>query len=62
MKNKLKANFYPPVDVIKNHKLLDINKLHILSKQNNLNKILKFISNELKKNSLNLTKLFHQIK
>ena len=58
MKNKLKANFYPPVDVIKNHKLLDINKLHIiLSKQNNLNKILKFISNELKKNSLNLTKI-----
>jgi peptidoglycan/xylan/chitin deacetylase (PgdA/CDA1 family) len=43
-KNKISGNFYCPIDVIKNKKVLDVNKIHfILEKEENTKKILDFI-------------------
>jgi len=40
-KNKISANFYPPIMCIKNKKVLDVNKVHfILEKEKNREKIL----------------------
>ena len=41
---KIKGNFYPPIQVLKNNKVLDVNKIHfILEKEKNRNKILDLI-------------------
>ena len=44
LKNKLPANFYPPIQAVKNKKVLDVNKIHfILEKEHNRDKIIKLI-------------------
>ena len=41
---KITGNFYPPIQVIKNNKVLDVNKIHfILEKEQNRQKILDLI-------------------
>ena len=41
---KIKGNFYPPIQVLKNNKVLDVNKIHfILEKEKNRDKILDLI-------------------
>ena len=56
LEKKIKACFYPPIQVIKNKTVLDVNKIHfILEKEQNRKKILNEIDNLLikkKKNSL----------
>jgi len=61
---KITGNFYPPVQVIKNNKVLDVNKIHfILEKELDRKKILKSIFKYTNKylnkdeNSLNLNKI-----
>lgn len=61
---KITGNFYPPVQVIKNNKMLDVNKIHfILEKELDRKKILKSIFKYTNKylnkdeNSLNLNKI-----
>lgn len=61
---KITGNFYPPVQVIKNNKMLDVNKIHfILEKEQDRKKILKSIFKYTNKylnkdeNSLNLNKI-----
>ncbi len=63
-KKKITGNFYPPVKVIKDNKVLDVNKIQfILEKENNLDKILKLIFLYTKKylnkdeNSLGINKI-----
>ena len=49
-KNKLQACFYPPVSIVKEKKILDVNKIQFfLSKEKNKKKIIKKISVILKK-------------
>jgi len=47
---KIYGNFYPPVQVLKNNKVLDVNKIHfILEKEDNKNKLLNLIIKYAKK-------------
>lgn len=49
-KKKISGNFYCPIDVIKNKKVLDVNKIHfILEKESNTRKILDYIFKYTKK-------------
>ena len=49
-KNRISGNFYCPIDVIKNKKVLDVNKIHfILEKETNTRKILDHIFKYTKK-------------
>jgi len=49
-KKKISGNFYPPVKVIENKKVLDVNKIHfILEKEDNREKLLKLIFQYVKK-------------
>ena len=49
-KNNLSGIFYPPVQVITNNKVLDVNKIHfVLEKEQNKEKILKKINLLIKK-------------
>tara|TARA_B100000787_G_scaffold168700_1_gene158003 strand:- start:378 stop:1280 length:903 start_codon:yes stop_codon:yes gene_type:complete len=49
-RKKIYGNFYPPVQVLKNNKVLDVNKIHfILEKEDNKNKLLNLIIKYAKK-------------
>ena len=49
-KNKINANFYPPICAIENKKVLDVNKIHfILEKEQNRKKLLNYIFKLFKK-------------
>lgn len=47
-KNKISGFFYPPINVIENSKILDVNKIHFILAKENHSKILKLIFSYLK--------------
>ena len=48
-KNNIKGSFYPPVDIIINNKVLDVNKIHIILASANEDKIFKRITTHYEK-------------
>jgi len=65
LKNDIKAAFYPPVDVVLNGKILDVNKIHLILASTNENKILsrlKYYFDKEKKDSKNINFYIEKIK